>query len=180
MRSRDRSRDADRRQHGHDREARQKSRTTLRALRVRRNRARHADVVARPNEPSGIIEPIDQSKDQPEVPRGEDRPTREERPRPPRVARVPGGPAHVVVPHTFGEAEEIAGGFDHSVPVILDLRTTERRLADRLIDFASGLAFGLGGTMEEIAEDLLLILPPDVRISAEQAARLRDPRSFEP
>jgi cell division inhibitor SepF len=86
----------------------------------------------------------------------------------------------VVAPRTFREAEEIVGGFDRSVPVILDLRTTDRQLADRLIDFASGLAFGLGGTMEEIAEDLLLILPPDVRISAEQAGRLRDPRSFEP
>jgi cell division inhibitor SepF len=86
----------------------------------------------------------------------------------------------VVAPQTFSEAEEIAGGFEHSIPVVLDMRITERQLADRLIDFASGLAFGLGGTMEEIAEDLLLILPPDVRISAEQAARLRDPRSFEP
>jgi cell division inhibitor SepF len=88
--------------------------------------------------------------------------------------------AHVVAPQTFGEAEEVAGGFEHSIPVVLDMRTTERQLADRLIDFVSGLAFGLGGTMEQIAEDLLLILPPDVRISAEQAARLRDPRSFEP
>jgi cell division inhibitor SepF len=127
-----------------------------------------------------MMEPVDQSKDEPEVPGGEDRPTREEPPRPPRVARVPDGPAHVVAPQTFGEAEEIAGGFEHSIPVVLDMRNTERQLADRLIDFASGLAFGLGGTMEEIAEDLLLIFPPDVRISAEQAARLRDPRSFEP
>jgi cell division inhibitor SepF len=181
MRRRDRSGDADRQAHGRDREARERRRTTgLRALRVRRNRSRHAEVAARPSEPSGIMERIDQSKDEPEVPRGEDRPTGEQGPRPPRVARVPDGPIHVVAPHTFGEAEEIAGGFEHSVPVILDLRTTERRLADRLIDFASGLAFGLGGTMEEIAEDLLLILPPDVRISAEQAARLRDPRSFQP
>jgi cell division inhibitor SepF len=98
------------------------------------------------------------------------------------VENKPDGPrveVYRVAPHTFREAQEIAGGFNRSVPVVLDLRTTEAALADRLIDFASGLAFGLGGTMEEIAKDLLLILPPDAEISAEQAARLRDPSSFE-
>jgi cell division inhibitor SepF len=92
---------------------------------------------------------------------------------------MPDVPVALVAPHTFGEVREVAGGFKQAVPVVLDLRTTEPELAGRLIDFASGLAFGLGATMEEIAKDLLLIIPPNARISTEQAARLRDPRSFE-
>jgi FtsZ-interacting cell division protein YlmF len=158
-RRRDRSGDADRRPDGHDQEARERRRTSgVRALRLRHNRSRQARVAARPKEPSVIMEPPDQFKDEPEVARAE---------------------VYRVAPRTFREAQEIAGGFSRSVPVVLDLRTTEPALADRLIDFASGLVFGLGGTMEEIAKDLLLILPPDAEISAEQAARLRDPRSFE-
>ncbi len=93
---------------------------------------------------------------------------------------MPDVPVALFAPHTFGDVQEIAGGFRQAVPVVLDLRTTERELADRLTDFASGLAFGLGATMEEIAEDLLLIIPANAPISTEQAARLRDPGSYEP
>jgi cell division inhibitor SepF len=137
------------------------------------------------------MESIDQPEDEPEVPRREDRPTPERpAPPPPRLARVarapdvpvahgPDVPVARVAPQTFGEVREIAGGFEQAVPVVLDLRSTEAGLADRLIDFASGLAFALGATMEEIAEHLLLITPPNARISTEQHAQLLDPHSFE-
>jgi FtsZ-interacting cell division protein YlmF len=146
------------------------------------HRPRRAEIAARPDEPSGTAGRFEQ----PEAPRGEDRPTREQHPPPPAPVRVPDGPVHAVAPHTFGDApemaveEEIADGFEHAVTVILDLRATEPELADRLIDLATDLASELGGTIEEVTGSLLLIIPSDARISADQAARLRDPGRFEP
>jgi FtsZ-interacting cell division protein YlmF len=149
-------------------------------------RSADAEIAARRDEPSCIAERIEQRHDEPEAPRGEDRPTRVEDPPPPRTTRVPDGPVHAVAPQTFGEApelaveEEIADGFEYAVTVILDLRATEPKLADRLTELAADLASELGGTIEEVTRNLLLIIPPDARISADQAARLRDPGRFEP
>ncbi len=75
-------------------------------------------------------------------------------------------------PRSFDDAQRIADRFKRSHPVILDLQTTEGELADRLIDFASGITYGLGGGMEEIGEMTFLLTPRDFAISPEDRARL--------
>ena len=45
---------------------------------------------------------------------------------------------HLVTPHSFNDAQEVADRFKRSVPGILNLQATEGELAKRLIDFASG------------------------------------------
>ena len=79
---------------------------------------------------------------------------------------------HLVTPHSFNEAQEVADRFKRSVPVILNLQTTEGDLAKRLIDFASGLTYALDGGMQKIAEKTFLLTPRNVEISAEERARL--------
>jgi cell division inhibitor SepF len=79
---------------------------------------------------------------------------------------------HLVTPDSFNDAQEVADRFKRSVPVILNLQTTEGDLAKRLIDFASGLTYALDGGMQKIAEKTFLLTPRNVEVSAEEKARL--------
>jgi cell division inhibitor SepF len=79
---------------------------------------------------------------------------------------------HLVTPHSFNDAQEVADRFKRAVPVILNLQTTEGELAKRLIDFASGLTYALEGGMQKIAEKTFLLTPRNVEVSAEEQARL--------
>jgi len=86
-----------------------------------------------------------------------------------------GGPdvqVHLVTPTSFNDAQEVADRFKQTVPVILNLQTTDSELAKRLIDFASGLTYALDGGMQKIAEKTFLLTPRNVEVSAEEKARL--------
>ena len=79
---------------------------------------------------------------------------------------------HLVQPHSFNDAQEVADRFKQGVPVILNLQTTEGELAKRLIDFASGLTYAMDGGMQKVAEKTFLLTPRNVEVSAEEQARL--------
>lgn len=79
---------------------------------------------------------------------------------------------HLVTPHSFNDAQEIADAFKQGTPVILNLQTTEGELAKRLIDFASGLTYALDGGMQKVAEKTFMLTPRNVEVSAEEQARL--------
>ena len=70
---------------------------------------------------------------------------------------------HLVTPHSFNDAQEIADKFKQGVPVILNLQTTDAELAKRLIDFASGLTYALDGGMQKIADKTFLLTPAQRR-----------------
>jgi cell division inhibitor SepF len=79
---------------------------------------------------------------------------------------------HLVVPKSFNDAQQIADRFKDSVPVILNLQSSDTELSKRLIDFASGLTYALGGGMQRIADKVFMLTPRNVEISAEERARL--------
>jgi cell division inhibitor SepF len=81
---------------------------------------------------------------------------------------------HIVVPTSFNEAQEVADKFKGNVPVIMNLQELDKELSRRLIDFASGLCYGLGGTMERVANSVYLLTPTDVEVSAEEKQRLQE------
>jgi cell division inhibitor SepF len=79
---------------------------------------------------------------------------------------------HLVIPKSFNDAQQIADRFKDSVPVILNLQSSETELSKRLIDFASGLTYALDGGMQRIADKVFMLTPRNVEISAEERARL--------
>ena len=81
---------------------------------------------------------------------------------------------YVVSPASFNEAQEIADKFKNTVPVIVNLQGVDRDLSRRLIDFASGLCYGLGGQMEKVANQVYLLTPTNVEVSAEERRRLQE------
>ncbi len=103
------------------------------------------------------------------------------RSRPRAVAAVP-SPAsvqvHLVVPRSFNDAQQIADKFKDSVPVILNLQSSDQDLSKRLIDFVSGLTYALDGGMQRVADKVFLLTPRNVQVSAEERARLLERGGF--
>jgi len=81
---------------------------------------------------------------------------------------------HVITPTSFNEAQEIADRYKGSVPVIINMQAVDRDLARRLIDFASGLCYGLGGSMDKVAHQVYLLTPANVELAPEERRRLQD------
>jgi cell division inhibitor SepF len=80
---------------------------------------------------------------------------------------------HVVEPDSFNDVQEVGDRLKASQPVILNLQGLTKELGRRLIDFSSGLAYALGGTMARVADNVFLITPSNVEISAEEKERLQ-------
>jgi len=96
-------------------------------------------------------------------------------PRPLRpVTPVQTARVHVVAPGGFNDAQEIGDKLKANQPVIVNLQGVDRDLGRRLIDFASGLAYGLGGQMERVADQVFLLTPTNVEVSAEEKRRLQE------
>lgn len=72
----------------------------------------------------------------------------------------------VIEPQSFNDAQDVADMFRDKQPVIVNMQEAERDLARRLIDFSSGLCYGLGGQMEKVAKDVYLLTPTDVEVAA--------------
>ncbi len=81
---------------------------------------------------------------------------------------------HVVSPASFNEAQEVADKYKGNVPVIMNLQDVDRDLSRRLIDFASGLCYGVGGSMEKVAHQVYLLTPSNVEVSPEERRRLQE------
>jgi len=87
----------------------------------------------------------------------------------PQAAKV-----HVTVPVGFNDAQEIGDKLKANQPVIVNLQGIDRDLSRRLIDFSSGLTYGLGGAMERVADNVFLLTPSNVEVSAEEKRRLQE------
>ena len=79
---------------------------------------------------------------------------------------------HKADPKRFNEARDLGDKFRDGIPVIMNLQGTDDAIARRLVDFASGLVFGLGGKIEMAANRVYLLTPADVEVSAEERERL--------
>lgn len=101
---------------------------------------------------------------------------------------VPAGPAatasagnmkmHIVEPKSFGEAQSIGDKFKQGTPVIVNMSMTSPDLAKRLLDFASGLTYGLEGGLQKVSDRVFMLTPHNVDVSDADRRRLRDTGLF--
>jgi cell division inhibitor SepF len=86
---------------------------------------------------------------------------------------------HLVTPTQFkADAQEVGDKFREGFSVLMNLHAAEARERQRLIDFASGLAYGMGGGIQPAGENVILITPPGVQVSAEERQRFLEERGF--
>jgi len=81
---------------------------------------------------------------------------------------------HVVAPKSFNDAQTVADRLRGDQPVIMNLQDVDRELRRRLIDFASGLSYGLSGRMDRVADGVYLLSPANVEVSDDERRRLQE------
>ncbi len=97
------------------------------------------------------------------------------------VRAMPTAPSarfHLVHPGAFNDAQEMGDKFREGYSIIMNLQGAGPELSQRLVDFASGMAYGLGGAMKPVAEKVFLITPEGVQVSAEERRRFLEERGF--
>jgi len=92
----------------------------------------------------------------------------------PIITPIQNAKVHVVAPVKFSDAQEVGDRFKNGQPVILNLQNGDRELARRMIDFCSGVTYALGGAMEKAADQVFLLTPTNVEVSAEEKRRLQE------
>ena len=124
-----------------------------------------------------------------ELPESDTAPVRHMRPQPARdvpseaegVVRTIAAPRSVTAatsaihksePRRFNEARNVADRFKSGTAVIMNLQSTEDAIARRLVDFASGLVYGLDGKIELVANRVYLLTPANVEVSAEEREKI--------
>ena len=70
-------------------------------------------------------------------------------------------------PRSYSEMRKVGEHFREGNPVIINLDDTEESERKRLVDFASGLVFGLQGRIEKISLRVFLLSPANVAVSNE-------------
>ena len=94
-------------------------------------------------------------------------------PRPAVVRQQASSPVHVVEPTGFNDAQELGDHLKANQAVVLNLRGLDRDLQRRLIDFSSGLAYAVGGTIRKVDDQVFLLTPTSVEVSEEDKERLQ-------
>ena len=80
---------------------------------------------------------------------------------------------HVVEPSGFGDAPEVGDRLKANQPVILNLQGVSRDLQRRVIDFSSGVAYGVSGSISRVADQVFLLTPSNIEVSQEEKERLQ-------
>lgn len=95
---------------------------------------------------------------------------------PPHLSAIPliKTHVHIIEPRSFGEAQKIGDKFKISIPVIMNLSGTGPELAKRLLDFASGMTYVMGGSIQKVGDRIFLLTPRNVTVSAEEKKRWQD------
>lgn len=102
------------------------------------------------------------------------------RPRPPAPEPAPAPAAHplsritTLHPRSFLEARSIGERYRDGAPVIIDLTDLSPAHAQRLVDFAAGLAFAMRGDIDKITNNVFLISPHNVDVTAEDRRRIAE------
>ncbi|MER6103838.1 cell division protein SepF [Streptomyces sp. NPDC001832] len=70
----------------------------------------------------------------------------------------------------FADAREVAEYLVAQIPVLLDLTSAETDVAKRILDFTSGVVFGLGSGMHRVDRNVFLLSPADMEVEGATAA----------
>ncbi|MEX0768541.1 MAG: cell division protein SepF [Microthrixaceae bacterium] len=80
----------------------------------------------------------------------------------------------IVSPTGFNDVQQVADTFKRDQPVIVNLQGVDKELSRRLIDFASGLCYGLEGDMERVSDQIFLLTPRGAEVSEDERRRMRN------
>lgn len=74
----------------------------------------------------------------------------------------------VVKPERYSNVQQIADHLLNHRTVVLNLESTNKETAKRLLDFLSGVAYSINGQLKRVASNTFVITPENVDVSGEQ------------
>lgn len=95
-----------------------------------------------------------------------------------RQGSAPQVKIHTVEPRSYAEAQSMADKLKAGQPVIMNLTGTDADLSKRLLDFASGLTYGVDGGLQKVSDRVFMITPHNVDVSAAEHGRSRGASLF--
>ncbi len=78
----------------------------------------------------------------------------------------------------FSECPQIADHLKFQKTVLLNVEGVDRETVRRIVDFLSGVAYGLGGTLKRVSNATFIITPYDVNIMGDVLDELKMERSI--
>lgn len=149
-------------------------RPVMRAVPEQPTRPQSNTVRAIPRQPSGsvrVIQPNPAARPAAAEAESTPAPTRPTDASAVRIVEVDTGKPHALSPTSFNDAQSIGDRFKQGQAVIVNLQGVDRDLRRRLVDFASGLCYALGGKMDKVATQVYLLTPADVVVSPSDTRR---------
>ncbi|MCK8676065.1 MULTISPECIES: cell division protein SepF [Streptomyces] len=72
----------------------------------------------------------------------------------------------------FADARDVAEHLIARIPVLLDLTNADTEVAKRVLDFSSGVVFGLGSGMHRVDRNVFLLAPAGTEVEGAAAATM--------
>ena len=69
-------------------------------------------------------------------------------------------------PIVFADSRDVGTHLVAGTPVLMNLSDSSEHESKRIIDFASGITFALGGTIERVTPKVFLLTPPGVELQS--------------
>lgn len=79
-----------------------------------------------------------------------------------------------VHPKSYEDAQLVGRAIRDGVPVVLNLTGVSEAIAYRIVDFSSGVVFGVRGSIERVTPRVFLLSPAQVNIKVEESQSVGD------
>ena len=84
------------------------------------------------------------------------------------TSRKTAAPFTTIHPNSYEDAQMVGRALRDGVPVVLNLTGVSEAVAYRIVDFSSGVVFGVAGSIERVTPRVFLLSPARVDIVAEE------------
>jgi cell division inhibitor SepF len=84
----------------------------------------------------------------------------------------------VMQPETFDDAQGICDHLKSKKPVIVNLESLEKEIAQRIIDFLSGSVYTVDGNIQRVSSGIFIIAPNNVDITGDLSDELKNKNAF--
>lgn len=85
----------------------------------------------------------------------------------------------VIQPTSYNDAQDVADHLKNKKPVVVNLERLEKDDARKMVDFLSGAVYALDGSMQKVANGILLLAPYNVGIMGDFSSELKSNGIFD-
>lgn len=70
----------------------------------------------------------------------------------------------VLQPENFDDAKDVCDHLKNKKPIVINLSSVQKDVAQRIVDFLSGSVYGLDGNIQKVSNDIFIVAPHNVDI----------------